>query len=122
MGRDDERRPSSSQNLYWEAFFSPDDAEGAEFVGFFCHRLGRGSWGFHFFNAWLSCRAAGFAVGAVGVLAALVFTASDFTFLGDTFGAESRLYPLWWPYFHDYGYENAIWLCIFRFLPCGGSV
>ena len=35
MGRDDERRPSSSRNLYWEVFFSPDGAELAEFAGFF---------------------------------------------------------------------------------------
>ena len=53
MGRDDERRPSSSQNLYWEAFFSPDGAEGAEFVGFFATGLAR-ELGMSLFHAWLN--------------------------------------------------------------------
>tara|TARA_B100000401_G_C52226860_1_gene448652 strand:- start:66 stop:182 length:117 start_codon:yes stop_codon:yes gene_type:complete len=35
MGRDDEPRPSSSRNLYWEVFFLLEGAELAEFVGFF---------------------------------------------------------------------------------------
>ena len=93
MGRDDERRPSSSQNLYWEAFFSPDGAEGAEFVGFFATGLGAGAGDFTFSTLGSAAGAAGFAVGAVGVLAALVFTASDFTFLGDTFGALVAALP-----------------------------
>ena len=51
MGRDDERRPSSSRNLYWEVFFSPDGAELAEFAGFFGLGAASGALGSAFFTA-----------------------------------------------------------------------
>ena len=71
MGRDDERRPSSSRNLYWEVFFSPDGAELAEFAGFFgagfaAAGLVSAFWGLGLVAAGA---AAGFGVGIAGAAA-----------------------------------------------------
>ena len=65
MGRDDERRPSSSRNLYWEVFFSPEGVEVGEFVGFF----GAGVGGAGLVSTFLGLGLGGAGAGA-GVLGA----------------------------------------------------
>ena len=85
MGRDDERRPSSSRNLYWEVFFSPEGAELAEFVGFFGAGLGVAGCTSTFLGLGLGVVAAGADAGALAGANVLPFVGLVFGALGASF-------------------------------------
>ena len=85
MGRDDEPRPSSSRNLYWEVFFSPEGAELAEFVGFFGAGLAGAGFVSTFAGLGLGVVALGAGVGATVGADVLPFVGLVFGVLGAFF-------------------------------------
>ena len=87
MGRDDEPRPSSSRNLYWEVFFSLEGAELAEFVGFFAAGLGATGLVSTFLGLGLGDAGAGVAAAALGLGAGLLFVELVSGTLGAFWGA-----------------------------------
>ena len=86
MGRDDEPRPSSSRNLYWEVFFSPEGAELAEFVGFFAAGLGAAGFASTFLGLGLGTVVAGAGAGALAGAGVLSIFGLVFGVLGACFG------------------------------------
>ena len=92
MGRDDERRPSSSRNLYWEVFFSPDGAELAEFVGFFGAGLGVTGFASTFLGLGLGVVAAGVGAEALAGVDVLTLFGLAFGVLGAFFWSLEALF------------------------------